>query len=136
MIDQTKQEQLLKLAAEARERSYSPYSHYKVGAALLTKDGRIYQGCNIENASFTPTICAERNAFFKAVFDGVRDFEAIAVIGTGESPAFPCGVCRQVMNEFCEKDFLIITGNADCSQVVALPLSEMLPCSFGPKDLA
>lgn len=136
MIDQTKQEQLLKLAAEARERSYSPYSHYKVGAALLTKDGRIYQGCNIENASFTPTICAERNAFFKAVFDGVRDFEAIAVIGTGESPAFPCGVCRQVMNEFCEKDFLIITGNADFSQVVALPLSEMLPCSFGPKDLA
>lgn len=135
MIDQKKQAELLELAAQAREHSYSPYSHYKVGAALLTKDGRIYQGCNMENASYTPTVCAERTAFFKAVYDGVRDFEAIAVIGSGNTPAYPCGVCRQVMNEFCDKDFLIITGNCDQSEVAALTLEEMLPRSFGPKDL-
>ncbi|MBR0508119.1 MAG: cytidine deaminase, partial [Clostridia bacterium] len=104
------QNKLLKLAAEARNHSYSPYSHYAVGAALLTKDGRIYQGCNIESASFTPTICAERTAFFKAVFDGVREFSAIAVIGTGVLPAYPCGVCRQVMAEFCDSGFEIITA--------------------------
>lgn len=135
MIDQKKQAELMELAAQAREHSYSPYSHYKVGAALLTKDGRIYQGCNMENASYTPTVCAERTAFFKAVYDGVRDFEAIAVIGSGNTPAYPCGVCRQVMNEFCDKDFLIITGNCDRSEIVALTLDEMLPRSFGPKDL-
>jgi cytidine deaminase len=127
--------ELLKLAAEARDHSYSPYSHYAVGAALLTKDGRIYQGCNIENASFTPTICAERTAFFKAIFDGVREFAAIAVIGTGELPAFPCGVCRQVMAEFCDSDFEIITANRDMSTVVVKTLDEMLPERFGPKDL-
>ncbi len=126
---------LLKLAAEARDHSYSPYSHYAVGAALLTKDGKIYQGCNIENASFTPTICAERTAFFKAVFDGVREFSAIAVIGTGELPAFPCGVCRQVMSEFCDSDFEIVTANRDMSNVVVKSLDEMLPERFGPKDL-
>ena len=93
-------EKLLELAKEARDHSYSPYSHYSVGAALLTKDGKVYQGCNIENASFTPTICAERTAFFKAIYDGVREFSAIAIIGSGELPAFPCGVCRQDMSEF------------------------------------
>ena len=135
MIGQQQQQELLKLAAEARERSYSPYSHYSVGAALLTKDGKVYQGCNIENASFTPTICAERTAFFKAIFDGVRAFEAIAVIGSGTLPAFPCGVCRQVMAEFCDGDFLIITSNADGSEIVAETLDQMLPHRFGPKDL-
>ena len=135
MIGSDVQSELLRLAREARDRSYSPYSHYSVGAALLTKDGRIYQGCNIENASFTPTICAERTAFFKAVYDGVRDFEAIAVIGTKEMPSYPCGVCRQVMAEFCNSDFLIITSNNDGSEVIAGTLDQMLPHRFGPKDL-
>jgi cytidine deaminase len=136
MMEREQKELLLKLAREARDHSYSPYSHYAVGAALLTKDGRIYQGCNIENASFTPTICAERTAFFKAIFDGVRDFAAIAVIGTGEMPAYPCGVCRQVMAEFCDGDFIIITSNRDGSEVVTETLDQMLPHRFGPKDLA
>ncbi len=135
MIDERKQLELMDLAVAARERSYSPYSHYAVGAALLTKDGKVYQGCNIENASFTPTICAERNAFFKAIYDGVRTFEAIAIIGSGETPAYPCGVCRQVMAEFCEKDFLIITANRDRTIVVPRTLEQMLPNSFGPKDM-
>lgn len=135
MIGIKRQKELLKLAKEARDRSYSPYSHYAVGAALLTKDGRIYQGCNIENASFTPTICAERTAFFKAIFDGVREFEAIAVIGSGVLPAYPCGVCRQVMAEFCDGDFVIITSNRDGSEVVTETLETMLPHRFGPKDL-
>lgn len=135
-MEREQKELLLKLATEARDHSYSPYSHYAVGAALLTKDGKIYQGCNIENASFTPTICAERTAFFKAIFDGVREFAAIAVIGTGEMPAYPCGVCRQVMAEFCDADFVIITSNRDGSEVVTETLDQMMPHRFGPKDLA
>ena len=135
MIGEETRQELLRLAKEARDHSYSPYSHYSVGAALLTKDGRIYQGCNIENASFTPTICAERTAFFKAVFDGVREFAAIAVIGSGELPAYPCGVCRQVMAEFCGADFVIVTSNRDGSEVVTETLDRMLPHRFGPKDL-
>ena len=135
MTEQISNETLLKLAAEARDHSYSPYSHYSVGAALLTKDGKVYQGCNIENASFTPTICAERTAFFKAIFDGVREFAAIAVIGSGKLPAYPCGVCRQVMAEFCDGDFVIVTSNADCSSVVTETLDQMMPHRFGPKDL-
>ena len=135
MIGSDVQSELLRLAREARDRSYSPYSHYGVGAALLTKDGRIYQGCNIENASYTPTICAERTAFFKAVFDGVREFEAIAIIGSGALPAFPCGVCRQVMSEFCDGDFIIVTSNTDGTEVVTETLDQMMPHRFGPKDL-
>ena len=135
MIGEETRQELLRLAKEARDHSYSPYSHYSVGAALLTKDGRIYQGCNIENASFTPTICAERTAFFKAVFDGVREFAAIAIIGSGELPAYPCGVCRQVMAEFCGADFVIVTSNRDGSEVVTETLDRMLPHRFGPKDL-
>ena len=135
MIDKNMKDKLIKLAYEAREHSYSPYSHYSVGACLLTKSGKLYQGCNIENAGFTPTICAERTAFFKAVYDGERAFEAIAVVSTGVEPGFPCGVCRQVMAEFCEKDFLIITGNRDASKIVECSFAELLPWSFGPKDL-
>ena len=134
-MEQLSQEALLELAAEAREHSYSPYSHYRVGAALLTKSGRVYQGCNIENASYTPTICAERTAFFKAIFDGVREFSAIAIIGSGERPAFPCGVCRQVMSEFCDGDFVIVVSNRDGSEVVTETLDQMMPHRFGPKDL-
>ena len=113
-------------------RSHSPYSGYKVGAALLCADGTVYQGCNIENASYTPTVCAERTAFFKAVYDGHRDFKAIAVCGgkngvlTGAFP--PCGVCRQVMREFCRDDFEVYTGTAD--NLNTYTLAQLLPHSF------
>ena len=126
---------LLDLAEEARDHSYAPYSKYHVGAALLTADGQVYQGCNIENAAFTPTNCAERTAFFKAVYDGHRAFKAIAIIATGEEMGFPCGVCRQVMAEFCDRDFIIITANKDRSKVDVSPFETLLPHSFGPKDL-
>lgn len=106
--------ELVRLALEAREMAYAPYSKYKVGAALLTKQGRVYKGCNIENAAYTPTNCAERTAFFKAVSEGERAFEAIAIVGGYQgaptSYAYPCGVCRQVMREFCDPaEFRIIT---------------------------
>ena len=128
-------EKLCELAIEAMSRSYSPYSGYAVGAALLCADGTVYQGCNIENASFTPTICAERTAFFKAVYDGHRDFVAIAVCGgkDGEiAGAFPpCGVCRQVMREFCDDDFVIYMVDKDGYE--ARTLAEILPYSFSAK---
>ena len=126
---------LLDRAQEARDHAYAPYSHYSVGAALLTAEGQIYQGCNIENAGFTPTVCAERTAFFKAVYDGHRAFRAIAVIATGEDMGFPCGVCRQVMAEFCDKDFIIVTANRDRTKVDVSDFETLLPHSFGPKDL-
>ena len=132
-LTQQEIDRLLDLAQEARDHSYAPYSKYNVGAALLTADGRIYQGCNIENAGFTPTICAERTAFFKAVYDGHRAFRAIAVIATGEEMGFPCGVCRQVMAEFCDGDFLIITANKDRTRVDVSPFEILLPHSFGPR---
>ena len=126
-------EHLISLAKEAMTHAYMPYSGYKVGAALLCADGTIYQGCNIENASFTPTICAERTAFFKAVYDGHRDFKAIAVCGgkdgviTGLFP--PCGVCRQVMREFCDDDFQVILVGAD-GTYEKRTLGQLLPDSF------
>ena len=99
-------------AIDAMKRSYSPYSHFTVGAALLTKDGKVYTGANIENASYTPTVCAERNAIFTAVHQGEREFEAIAIVGghNGDVKGVtaPCGVCRQVMSEFCSHDFKAI----------------------------
>ena len=129
--------ELMRLAEDARAYSYVPYSHFAVGAALLTKDGRVYTGCNIENASYTPTNCAERTALFKAVSEGEREFAAIAVIGgpAGEKGRFcaPCGVCRQVLREFCAPDFRILLGSVD--EVQAYTLEELLPTSFGPSDL-
>ncbi len=129
--------ELMRLAEDARSYSYVPYSHFAVGAALLTKDGRVYTGCNIENASYTPTNCAERTALFKAVSEGEREFAAIAVIGgpAGEKGRFcaPCGVCRQVLREFCAPDFRILLGSVD--KVQAYTLEELLPTSFGPSDL-
>ena len=128
-------EELIELAKEAMTHAYSPYSGYKVGAALLCADGTVYQGCNIENASFTPTICAERTAFFKAVSEGQRNFVAIAVCGgkdgviTGAFP--PCGVCRQVMREFCEDDFMIHMVEAEGFETRTL--AEILPFSFSAK---
>ena len=133
MTETITNEELLRLATEARDHSYSPYSHYRVGAALLTKDGKVYQGCNIENASYTPTICAERTAFFKAVYDGVREFSAIAIIGSGVLPAFPCGVCRQVMSEFCDENFIVVLGGPD--GVKEYRLGDLLPEMFTKADL-
>ena len=126
-------EELARKAVEAMGRAYAPYSGYLVGAALLTADGTVYQGCNIENASFTPTVCAERTAFFKAIYDGKRDFRAIAVVGgkggtvTGFFP--PCGVCRQVMREFCRDDFEVYLVGKD-NEIKALTLKDILPYSF------
>ena len=125
-------EKLCELAKEAMLHAYVPYSGYKVGAALLCADGTVYQGCNIENAAYGPTNCAERTAIFKAVYDGYRDFAAIAVCGgkdgviTGAFP--PCGVCRQVMREFCEDDFMIYMIGSDGYEAVTL--AELLPHSF------
>lgn len=130
-------EELVAMAKEAMTHAYAPYSGYKVGAALLCADGAVYQGCNIENASYTPTICAERTAFFKAVYDGHRDFTAIAVCGgkdgviTGAFP--PCGVCRQVMREFCGDDFQIHMAGADGAWETHT-LAEILPYSFCAKE--
>ncbi len=125
--------ELIEKAKEAAKYAYVPYSSFTVGAALLTKSGKVYTGCNIENAAYSPTNCAERTAFFKAVSEGEKDFEAIAIVG-GEKCDFkdyctPCGVCRQVMSEFCGKDFRIILGkNGDDFKVMTL--GELLPESF------
>ncbi len=130
-------QELIAMAADAMTHAYAPYSGYRVGAALLTADGRVYQGCNIENAAYTPTVCAERSAFFKAVYDGVRDFRAIAVVGgkDGVISGFfpPCGVCRQVMREFCGDDFMVYMGGAD-GAVLMKRLDELLPYSFSSRE--
>ncbi len=130
---------LIRKAAEARTFSYSPYSGYMVGAALLTSSGKIYQGCNIENAAFTPGICAERTAFAKAVSEGEMSFEAIAVVGgpkdAGPEYAYPCGVCRQVMMEFVDpRKFRVVVGRDETDYSVHA-LSELLPFGFGPDNL-
>ena len=129
------EKELCQKAVDMLERAYCPYSHFAVGAALECEDGTVFTGCNIENASYTPTICAERTAFFKAIYDGVRAFSAIAIIGSGELPAFPCGVCRQVMSEFCDGDLEIVVSNRDGSEIVTETLDQMMPHRFGPKDL-
>ena len=125
-------EKLCELAKEAMMRAYAPYSGFKVGAALLCKDGTVYQGCNIENSAFGPTNCAERTAFFKAIYDGQRDFAAIAVCGgkAGEIAGLfpPCGVCRQVMREFCKDDFLIYMVTPEGYETRTL--AQILPDSF------
>ncbi len=130
---------LVKEALAAREMAYTPYSGFAVGAALLTKDGKVYRGCNIENASYTPTICAERTAFFKAVSEGVREFEAIAIVGgpAGKPPmdyCYPCGVCRQVMAEFCKNDFTVLIGKSE-DEIREHTLIEILPYCFREEDL-
>lgn len=131
--------ELVNLAIEAREHAYVPYSGFAVGAALLTKDGKVYQGCNIENSAYGPTNCAERTAFFTAVYQGEREFAAIAVVGgkKGEPVSelcAPCGVCRQVMREFCEDDFKIILSKGD-GTVMEVFLSDLLPFGFSKENL-
>ena len=128
--------ELCALAIKARESSYSPYSNIKVGAALLTGTGKVYTGCNIENAAYSPTVCAERVAFFKAISEGENEFTAIAIAGganeqpDGEFP--PCGVCRQVMREFCEDDFKVYLINGENSYE-ELSFGQILPHSFRPQ---
>ena len=130
--------ELTALAEKARLCSYSPYSHISVGAALLTKSGKVYLGSNIENASYTPTVCAERVAFFKAISEGEREFSAIAIVGgaRGEKPVkpfTPCGVCRQVMAEFCDRDFEVFVF--DGRETRKYSLSELFPHGFSSEAL-
>lgn len=133
-------EELIEIALEARKLAYTPYSHFKVGAALLGTNGVVYKGCNVENASYPATNCAERTAFFSAVADGQKEFEAIAIVGGKEDAeelelCAPCGVCRQVMREFCvpEKFEIILAKNK--SDYKVFTLEELLPMSFGPENL-
>ncbi len=139
-MEDRKIKELIRSAIEAREKAYTPYSHFKVGAALLGKSGNIYQGCNIENAAYTPSNCAERTAFFKAVSEGEITFEGIAIVAAPEGGELvttaPCGVCRQVMMEFCDyKTFSIILATGEESYQ-CYSLQELMPMGFGPKDLA
>ncbi|MBR3825126.1 MAG: cytidine deaminase [Lachnospiraceae bacterium] len=133
------EKELIQKAMEMMKLSYAPYSGYHVGAALLATNGVIYTGCNIENASYGATNCAERTAFFKAVSEGVKNFEAIAIVGapadeaaenTFSEYAYPCGICRQVMQEFCKKDFSIIVAKS-MEDYQKYTLSELLPFGFG-----
>lgn len=131
--------ELIKLALEARGKSYSPYSGFAVGAALLCKNGKVFTGCNIENSAFSPTVCAERTAFFKAVSEGETDFLKIAVVG-GEGGSLPdnycppCGVCRQVMKEFCSSDFEIVIAISE-NDLKSVTLAELLPLSFDKREV-
>ncbi|MBO5858228.1 MAG: cytidine deaminase [Clostridia bacterium] len=130
--------ELIKLALEAREKSYSPYSHFAVGAALLCKNSKVFTGCNIENSGYSATNCAERTAIFKAVSEGETEFEKIAVVGgnADEKPSGfcpPCGICRQVMKEFCGNDFKIIIAKNE-NEYKSVTLEDLLPLSFDKRD--
>ena len=127
--------ELIAKAREAKEFSYSPYSGFRVGAALLGKNGKVYQGRNIENAAYTPTNCAERTAVFNAVSQGVREFEAIAVVGDGEDCLAPCGVCRQVLMEFVNPSefYVLMAGSGE--QYKKMTLEELFPAAFSPANL-
>ncbi len=133
-------EKLIDTAIAQLEFSYTPYSNFKVGAALLAKNGSIYGGCNIENAAYGPTNCAERTAFFKAVSEGVRTFDAICIVGGKDGVlteyAAPCGVCRQVMMEFCSPETFQIILATSREQYDIYTLKELLPLGFGPANLA
>lgn len=130
---------LITQALKARKNAYVPYSNYSVGAALLAKNGQIFGGCNVESASFGATNCAERTAVFKAVSEGIRDFKAIAVAGgiVNEMPteyAYPCGICRQVINEFVGEDFLVIVAKSTDDYKI-YPFTELLPYGFGGESI-
>ncbi|HPT83017.1 MAG TPA: cytidine deaminase [Limnochordia bacterium] len=126
--------ELMELAVKARERAYVPYSRFQVGAALLGADGKVYLGCNIENAAFSPTNCAERTAVFKAVSEGVTKFAALAVVAATEEPVTPCGVCRQVLAEFCDPEMPVYLGNLQ-GAVVKTTVGELLPGAFTSQAL-
>lgn len=130
---------LIRQAFAARRFAYTPYSHFQVGAALLGEDGRVFTGCNIENASYTPTVCAERTALFKAVSEGERRFSAIAIVGSREGEqnrliTSPCGVCRQALFEFGGPDLIVILARSE-EDYLTTTLGELLPYGFGPANL-
>lgn len=132
--------ELIRRAFEARKYAYTPYSHFQVGAALLTKSGKVYTGCNIESASYTPTNCAERTALFKAVSEGEREFAAIAIVGSKEGEVnslitAPCGVCRQALYEFGGPDLTVIMAKSE-EDYEESTLGALLPYGFGPANLA
>ena len=133
-------QRLIRIAEEQMSHAYAPYSHFQVGAALLTAGGKVYAGCNIENAAYTPSNCAERTAFFKAVSEGERKFSAICIVGGKEGIlteyAAPCGVCRQVMMEFCNPETFQIILAVDKEHYDIYTLKELLPLGFGPTNLA
>jgi len=132
-ISESTIEALAEAARSAMKFAYVPYSHFQVGAALLGRSGRIYSGCNIENSSYGATNCAERTALFKAVSEGEREFDAIAIVSSAGTATPPCGICRQVMAEFADGDFEIILYNGQT--VKTYTLSELFPASFGKDDL-
>ena len=138
-MDDRDRKELVRQAFLAQQQAYAPYSEFLVGAALLTEDGKIYQGCNIENAAYSPGNCAERTAFFKAVSEGRRDFTAIAIVGNkrGEAGDYcpPCGVCRQVMREFCAPDNFKIYLAKSPEDYREFTLEQILPMGFGPENL-
>lgn len=127
-------ELLIKEAEAAREKAYTPYSKFKVGAALLTNDGKIYRGCNIENAAYSMTNCAERTAIFKAISEGDKEFAAIAVVADTKRPVPPCGACRQVLLELCPKDMKVFLTNLN-GDIEQLTVHELLPGGFSAEDL-
>ncbi|WP_312857760.1 cytidine deaminase [Bacillus haikouensis] len=127
-------EQLINEAKDAREKAYVPYSKFKVGAALLTKDGKVYHGCNIENAAYSMCNCAERTALFKAYSEGDKDYSMIAVVADTTRPVPPCGACRQVISELCAKDMRVVLTNLK-GDVEELTVAELLPGAFSPEDL-
>ena len=128
-------EKLIEEAKLARQTAYVPYSKFPVGAALLTEDGQIFHGCNIENSSYSMTNCAERTAFFKAVSEGVKSFKALAVVGDTEGPVSPCGACRPVIAEFCDRDMPVYLTNLK-GDVQATTVEKLLPGAFSKEDLA
>ena len=125
---------MLRMANEARDRAYAPYSNFRVGACLKGATGAYYLGCNIENAAYSPSNCAERTAMFKAVYEGERQFDAIAIVWDGENPAVPCGVCRQVLAEFCDPEMPVICANRT-GEYKLVAVGELLPDAFLPRDL-
>lgn len=136
-----KYEELVNAAKKASRKAYTPYSHFQVGAALLDINNKIWTGCNIESASYTPTNCAERTAIFKAVSEGIKEFKAIAIVGRDESHeeltvsvTAPCGVCRQVLAEFCGSDFEIVLAN-NGDEIEIWTMDEILPLSFTKSNL-
>lgn len=125
---------MLRMANEARDRAYAPYSNFRVGACLKGATGAYYLGCDIENAAYSPSNCAERTAMFKAVYEGERQFDAIAIVWDGENPAVPCGVCRQVLAEFCDPEMPVICANRK-GEYKLVAMGDLLPDAFLPRDL-
>lgn len=134
VVENVSIENLSKIANQMLEMSYVPYSKFPVGAAIVTKDGKVYTGCNIENASYPLTNCAERTAIFKAVSEGDKDFQTIIVTADTEEPVSPCGACRQVLVEFCEPEMPVVLTNKK-GDIKETTVSELLPGAFKEKDM-